>query len=71
MCDEEMTGTGPVYGPSGRRRYELEHSERVTVPVKLTDAMRERMAQIADGPIRSHDEYWAEMLDAALIQDAR
>lgn len=70
MCDEEMTGTGPVYGPSGRRRHLLERAERVMVPVKLTDAMRERMVQIADGPVRTYDEYWAEMLDAALIQDA-
>lgn len=37
------------------------------VPVKLTDAMRERMAHIADGPLRSHDEVWAEMLDAAFV----
>jgi hypothetical protein len=28
--------------------------------------MRERMAQIEDGPHKSHDEVWAEMLDAAL-----
>lgn len=66
MCDEEMTGTGPVYGPSARKRRQ---QERVMVPVKLTDAMRERMAQIADGPVRTYDEYWAEMLDAALIQE--
>ena len=70
MCDEEMTGTGPVYGPAGRRRHHLERADRVMVPVKLTDAMRERMAHIADGPVRTYDEYWAEMLDAALIQDA-
>lgn len=69
MCDEEMTGTGPVYGPSGRKRHQLEHSQRVLVPVKLTDEMRERMAHIADGPLRTYDEYWAEMLDAALIQN--
>lgn len=43
--------------------------EKVLVPVQLTDAMRERMAHIEDGPHRSHDEVWAEMLDAALIQD--
>lgn len=65
MCDEEMTGTGPIYGPSARARAQ----RFVKVPVKLTDAMRERMAQIADGPVRTYDEYWAEMLDAALIQD--
>ena len=39
------------------------------VPIKLTDAMRERMQHIADGPLRSFDEYWAEMLDAALVQE--
>jgi hypothetical protein len=66
MCDEEMTGTGPFYGPSARAR---RAAERVLVPVQLTDAMRERMAHIADGPLRTHDEYWAEMLDAALIQE--
>ena len=42
--------------------------DRVLVPVKLTDAMRERMGQIEDGPCRSYDDVWAEMLDAALIQ---
>lgn len=41
--------------------------DKVLVPVKLTDEMRERMAQIGDGPLRSHDEFWAEMLDAAFI----
>jgi hypothetical protein len=42
--------------------------ERVLVPVKLTDEMRERMRQIEDGPAKTYDEVWAEMLDAALIQ---
>lgn len=35
------------------------------VPVKLTDAMRERMAYIADGPLRTYDEYWKAMLETA------
>jgi len=39
--------------------------DKVLVPVKLTEEMRERMAHIADGPLRTHDEVWAEMLDAA------
>lgn len=37
----------------------------VVVPAKLTDAMRDRMAKIADGPLRSYQEYWSEMLDVA------
>lgn len=37
----------------------------VVVPAKLTDVMRERMAYIADGPLRTYDEYWSSMLDAA------
>jgi len=39
--------------------------DKVLVPVKLTDEMRERMAHIEDGPARSLDEVWAEMIDAA------
>lgn len=35
------------------------------VPAKPTDAMREKMAQIADGPDRSYDEYWHMMVSAA------
>jgi len=38
------------------------------VPIKLTEAMDERMAKIADGPLRSHAEVWSEMLDAALVE---
>lgn len=37
----------------------------VLVPIQLTDAMRERMAHIEDGPHKSYDEVWSEMLDAA------
>jgi len=40
------------------------------VPAKLTDAMRERMVYIADGPVRTYDEYWSSMLDAAGEQTA-
>lgn len=40
------------------------------VPAKPTDAMRERMAKIADGPLRSYDEYWAEMIDTATAESA-
>lgn len=35
------------------------------VPVKVTDAMREQMAKIADGPGRSYDEYWSMMVNTA------
>ena len=49
-------------------RQALEANGLAVVPIKLTDEMRERMAHIADGPSRTYDEYWAEMLDAALVQ---
>jgi hypothetical protein len=39
--------------------------DKVLVPVQLTDEMRERMGHLADGPDRTHDEVWSEMLDAA------
>jgi len=35
------------------------------VPVKVTDIMREKMAQIEDGPGRSYDEYWSMMVSTA------
>ncbi len=37
------------------------------VPVQLTPLMRERMTQIANGPKLTHDQVWAELLDAGLI----
>lgn len=40
------------------------------VPAKVTDAMRERMAHIADGPSRSYDEYWSSMLEVAAAEKA-
>lgn len=40
------------------------------VPVKVTDAMREEMTRIADGPSRSYDEYWSMMIDTASGQMA-
>lgn len=38
---------------------------KVLVPIQLTEHMRERMAHIEDGPSRSYDEVWSEMIDAA------
>jgi hypothetical protein len=38
------------------------------VPAKLTDAMREKMAYIADGPLQTYDEYWSTILDTAAGQ---
>ncbi len=49
------------------RMAQLAFEDYAVVPVKLTDGMRERMAHIADGPVRTYDEYWSEMLDAAVI----
>lgn len=40
------------------------------VPIALTEAMRERMAKIGDGPLRTYEEVWSEMLDAALVMPA-
>lgn len=36
------------------------------VPAKVTDAMRERMGHIDDGPVRTYDEYWSAMLAVAV-----
>jgi hypothetical protein len=44
-------------------------SEYAVVPIKMTDAMLERSRYLADGPSQSHEEIWAELLDAALVQD--
>lgn len=40
------------------------------VPAKVTDAMRERMAHISDGPTRTYDEYWSAMLEVASSEKA-
>jgi hypothetical protein len=40
------------------------------VPTKLTDAMRDKMIKIADGPGRSYEEYWAMILNVATGEKA-
>lgn len=47
---------------------QMEAAGYAIVPIKLSDTMRDRMGVIEDGPSRSYDDVWAEMLDAALIQ---
>lgn len=34
MCDEEMTGTGPVYGPTARARQRKETKHPATTPLE-------------------------------------
>ena len=38
----------------------------VIVPAKVSPAMDECMAKIADGPLREHQEYWSMMIDVAM-----
>lgn len=65
-----MTQRTPAQIIGNDRLLQLIFEGYAVVPAKLTDAMRERMAHIADGPLRTYEEYWSSMLDAASNQVA-
>ena len=65
-----MTERTPAQIIGNDRLLQLIFEGYAVVPARLTDAMRERMALIADGPVRTYDEYWSAMLDEAGKQRA-
>jgi hypothetical protein len=63
-----MTARTPAQIIGNDRVTQLIFEGYAIVPIKVTDAMRERMAEIADGPVRTYDEYWSAMIDVATAE---
>lgn len=65
-----MTARTPTQIIGNDRVLQLIFEGYIIVPIKLTDAMRDAMAKIADGPLRSYEEYWSAMIDVAGAEKA-
>ena len=63
-----MRTPGQIIGRDGL--LQLIFEGYAVVPFRVNDAMREEMARIADGPLRSYDEYWSMMVNVACGQKA-
>ena len=60
-----MTARTPAQIIGNDRVAQLIFAGYAIVPINLTDVMRETMAKIADGPLRSYEEYWSAMVATA------
>ena len=60
-----MTARTPAQIIGNDRVAQLIFAGYAIVPINLTDVMRETMVKIADGPLRSYEEYWSVMVATA------